>query len=76
MEIEKKIKIIISDYFNADIEHVNKSTTAADIQGWDSMAHTELLLELEQKFNIDFELSDLMGMDTVGDLIEIIQCKL
>jgi len=75
MNIENIVKTLISDYFKVEIEKVMDVTTASDIEGWDSLSHTELLLELEGKLDISFELSDLMEMDNVGSLIKIIECK-
>uniref|UniRef100_UPI004048E8A8 acyl carrier protein n=1 Tax=Aliarcobacter sp. TaxID=2321116 RepID=UPI004048E8A8 len=73
--MENDVKQLIASYFKVNIEKITDETTAFDIDGWDSLSHTELLLEIEQKFNISFELSDLMEMDNVGKLIEIIKCK-
>ena len=73
--MENDIKALIASYFKVSMEKITDETTASDIEGWDSLSHAQLLLEIEQKFNISFELSDVMEMDNVGRLIEIIKCK-
>ena len=75
MGIENDVKNLIANYFKITAEKITDETTASDIEGWDSLSHAQLLLEIEKKFNISFELSDVMAMDNVGRLIEIIKCK-
>lgn len=75
MYVKDKIITELSLYFKTEINEFHESTVASDIPGWDSLAHAELLLTLESRFNISFELSDLMMMNTVGDLCSIIESK-
>ena len=71
-----KIKKLTSEYFKISIDQLSESTIASDVPGWDSLAHADFLIFLEQKFLIEFDLSDLMNMNKLGDLEEIIEKKL
>lgn len=59
------------------LEHENfqldESTTANDVDGWESITHMMIIEEVEKSFNIKFKLMDLMNMNNVGDLITSIQ---
>ena len=76
MSVKDKIITELSLYFKTEINQFHENTVASDIPGWDSLAHSELLLTLEARFKISFELSDLMMMNTVGDLCSIIENKI
>ena len=76
MKLFDKIKKLTSEYFNVSIDQLSEFTTANDISGWDSLAHADFLIFLEKNFLIEFDLSDLMNMNKLGDLEEIIEKKL
>ncbi|WP_339916536.1 phosphopantetheine-binding protein [Yeosuana marina] len=75
-EILKKI----NDSFAKILEHDNfklvDETTAHDVDGWDSVSHLMIITEIEEKFEIEFELMELMNMNTIGDLISSISNKI
>jgi acyl carrier protein len=51
---------------------VDLTTTAEDIDGWDSLAHARLILALEERFGVEFPASRLFVLNTVGELVELI----
>lgn len=75
MEFRSRIINLLAAHFNATPDKFEDNTIASDIPGWDSLSHAELLLEIEDKFNIEFDLSDMMLMNNVGDLINLIISK-
>jgi acyl carrier protein len=50
-------------------------TTAADVDGWDSVAHVMLVLASEKKFGIRFESSEIAGAANVGEFVEMVEAK-
>ncbi len=49
--------------------------TPNDIDGWDSMAHVNLIAAIELRFHLKFERNELRRLATVGDLAELIDAK-
>lgn len=74
---KEEILETITQSFVKVLEHDNftltESTTADDVDGWESVTHMMIITEIENTFNIKFKLMDLMGMENVGDLIKSIQ---
>lgn len=64
---------VIIDFFDDDEIEINEGTVAADVDGWDSLAHISLLAALEEKFNIQFSVEDSQHMKNVGDIVVIIK---
>ncbi len=46
-----------------------------DIDGWDSMAHVNLIAAVELRFKIKFETKELRKIRTVGDLGALVDAK-
>lgn len=44
---------------------------AADVEGWDSLNHIDLIVAIERKFKIRFTTREVTGLKTVGDLAEL-----
>ena len=51
-------------------------TTAADVEGWDSVVHIMLILASERKFNLRFESSEIANAANVGQFVTLLQTKL
>jgi len=60
---------------NDDIQ-LNDTTTANDIEEWDSLAHIQLIVAIEKKFGIRFNSMEVGGFKEVGDIVKTIQAKL
>lgn len=71
------ILVTIKKAFVKILEHENfeldDSTTAKDVDGWESITHLLIMNEVEKSFNIKFKLMDLMSMENVGDLITVVK---
>jgi acyl carrier protein len=51
-------------------------TTAADVEGWDSVVHIMLILASERKFDLRFESSEIANAANVGQFVTLLQTKL
>ena len=51
-------------------------TTADDVEGWDSLSHVNLIMAVENKFNIRFKQKEVLNFKNVGDLARCIESKL
>lgn len=75
-EILKKIQDVFRDVFdNEDIE-ITVDTVAEDIEEWDSLAHVQLVKELEKEFSVKISAKELMSWDNVGEMVDSIKDKL
>ena len=71
-EIENKVKDVIKRTFNVDIK-ISESTSPSDISGWDSFGHLNLILELEENFNIKFSDEDMLKLDSVKNINDVVR---
>ena len=64
-----KIETIFRDHFLDDSLRVDETTTPADIEEWDSLAHINLLAAVESEFGVRFSADDMAGIDSVASLL-------
>ena len=72
-EILDKVNEIFHDVFDDDSIVVEESTTAEDIEDWDSLTHITLISEIESEFGFKFAMKDVLGMKDVGEMLDIIE---
>jgi acyl carrier protein len=51
-------------------------TTAAEVEGWDSVVHVMLILASERRFGVRFESSEIANAANVGEFVTLLQTKL
>ena len=74
-EVYEALNEVFQDVFDdADIR-VNDATTAADIDDWDSLEHINLIVAVEKKFNIKFNMGEVNTFKNVGEMVDMIITK-
>jgi len=66
---------IFRNVFDDDNLVINSSTTAQDIDGWDSLAHISLIVAIEKSFNLRFSTAEISDFESVGQMAELILRK-
>jgi acyl carrier protein len=64
---------VIAKVFGDDDVVVQPSTTAADVEGWDSVSNIEVLVALEREFGIRFNTGEMATVANVGELVTLIK---
>ena len=72
-EILKILKSIVEDVLNKEKIILDLNMSAKDIEGWDSLAHVQIIYKCEIKFKVRFTLAELGSLKNVGDLVFIIK---
>lgn len=71
----EKVKEVLVEALNIDASDIVPSAKLNDDLGIDSLAAVELALELESEFDIKIEDEELAKLETVQDIVEIIEAK-
>jgi acyl carrier protein len=67
---------VFRDVFDDEDIELTRDTTAEDIEGWDSLMHVTLLVNVEKAFGVKFSSSEVARLKSVGDLADLIDSKL
>ncbi len=71
-EVFEKVFEICKDVFDNENIILTETSSAADIEEWDSLTHLSLIDEIEQAFDIGFTLDEATGSKNIGELINAI----
>jgi Acyl carrier protein len=70
--MSEKLYKIISRVFNVDYNKINDETSPENLEEWDSFNFYVLLDEIENEFNIKFDLDETLDIKKIGDLKKIL----
>ena len=71
-DIFEKLTGIFQDVFDDGDITISETTTAAEIDGWDSLTHISLLATVEEEFGVKFSMKAVQHLQNVGELAELI----
>ena len=71
--IEEKVKSIIMEQLGVDDDEVTSTASFTDDLGADSLDQVELVMALEEEFNIEISDEDAEKIKTVGDAVKYIE---
>ena len=72
MEFEK-LKKIIAEVLNVDVEEITMDTTFVDDLGADSLDIFQIIMGLEEQFDVEIANEEAEKIVTVGDAVEQIK---
>lgn len=74
-EISNKIKGIIAEQLGVSLEEVKETASFIDDLGADSLDIVELIMALEEEFEVEIPDEDAEKIQSVGDAIKFVQAK-
>lgn len=75
-EVLSRVNEIFKDAFDRENLHIVYETTAADVEGWDSLMQMNLIEMIEDDFDIRFSMEEVINMQNVGAMLDVIMTKL
>jgi acyl carrier protein len=75
MTLHERLEELFREVFNDDELVLTDETTAADISGWDSVAHINLMFSIEQTFGVQFTGNQLAEFKSIGELKKFLAVK-
>ena len=76
MELHDRLEEVFRQVFDNDTLALRDEMKAADIEGWDSVAHINLMFGIEQAFGVRFKGNELADMKNIGELKDFLAGKL
>ncbi len=67
-QLHEQLEDVFQNVFNDDTMMLRDDTTAAEVDGWDSVAHINLMFALEERFSIQFAGNELAEFENIGAL--------
>ncbi len=74
-DVLSKINDIFIEVLDEDDISIDDSTSAKDIEGWDSLTHIQLVVAIENAFKIKFSSLEIQSWESVGEMIDCMEGK-
>ena len=75
-EIFEQIKHILSDVFKIELEKINYELNMGDVDEWDSLTHLILIMNIEEKMSVKFDMENIGKLKSISAIIDEINKKL
>ena len=70
-EIYARLESVFEDVFDEKIK-LTPTTTADDVDDWDSLSHITLIAAVEDEFGMKFKMKEVSSMKNVGEMAAIV----
>jgi acyl carrier protein len=71
-----ELKTVILGALKVDEWQLTDATVAAEVPGWDSLSHINVVLAVEKHFGVRFKGVEVLKLKNVGDLQRLVDSKL
>jgi acyl carrier protein len=71
-----EVQTIISDVLGLPDLKIDASTTAENVEGWDSFNHINIVVAIEAHFGIKIHTAEIEELRNVGELVDVVEKKL
>jgi acyl carrier protein len=74
--ISDELKAVILNSLRLDDFEIDDSTLAAQVPGWDSLSHVNVISAVEKHFGVRFKTAEVLRLRNIGDLQRLLDSKL
>ena len=71
-EIHHKLTSVFRNVFDTPTMEISETTTAQNVEAWDSIMHVNLIVAVEQAFGVSFTTKEIKALGNVGDFMQLI----
>ena len=75
-EVFRKLELIFFEVLDIQNIHLEEVTSSDDIDEWDSLAHVQLINQIQREFGVKFNAREMIGWENVGQMVDSILNKL
>ncbi len=74
--MEDQVRGVLADILDLDPDSIDGLTSKDNTASWDSLQHINLVLALEQEFQVSFDVTEIESMFSFDDIVQILGAKL
>ncbi len=73
--MESRIKKVMGDVFNIGVDSINNDSSPDNIENWDSLKHMNLIVALEEEFEVEFDDEEIDESMNYTLILKILKSK-
>ena len=71
--MDEKIEGLLAEVLQVPAATITDELTMKDLDAWDSLKHMELVVSLEQNFDVQLSFDDIVAMQSVGAIKRVLR---
>lgn len=75
MSIEERLAILFQKVFKIERDEFSPHLQPEDLLLWDSLGHMNLVMDLEETFDVRFEADEITQMTSASRIVEVLKAK-
>ena len=72
MSVLEQVIAVVADTLNVSPSTLSQQSTAENTNGWDSLAHVNLMIALEQTFDISLDVEDFAKLNSIQSITDFV----
>jgi len=74
--ILEELQPLFRDILDQPNLRITRESNSSNVEGWDSLAHINLVTAIEQEYNVKFSIDELLVLKNVGEMVDLMEIKL
>ena len=71
--MEERLKAIMADVLEIPVEEINADTSMDTVEDWDSLKHLNLILAIEETFDVSLLVDEVAEMTDFPKIVAILE---
>ena len=72
-QVDTKVENLLSEVLQMPSSEITDDLTMKDVEAWDSLKHMELIVALEQSFEIQLSFDEIVAMQSVREIKRVLR---
>ena len=72
-QVDAKVENVLSEVLQMPVTAITEDLTMKDVDAWDSLKHMELIVALEQSFDIQLSFDEIVAMQSVSQIKRVLR---
>lgn len=73
--MNKRLAKKLASVFRIRESDINLALTQQDVSNWDSLTQMDLVISLEQEYDIVLDIGDIVKMTSVSHIVDVLRSK-
>lgn len=69
---DRVVRVMVQTFPNVDAKAITPRTVSSDVEGWDSLSHSLLIMGIEEDFDVELPFEEVANLENVGALVELL----
>lgn len=75
-QLISELNVLFEEIIDEGTVNLTSSTTAKEVEGWDSLNHIQIIAAIERKYGFRFSLIEIQSFKNVGEMVDSILSKI